>query len=72
MTTATDIHDRLLKEDVRFQRLFEEHRRYEQRLEQLQSRRWLSDEERVEEVQLKKRKLALKDEMAAIVRCAGE
>jgi hypothetical protein len=46
--------------------LAEEHVQYSKRLESLTSKRFLSDEEQVEEVRLKKLKLRLKDQMESI------
>ena len=62
------VRERLEREDSRFQALKERHREYERRLEELRSRRWLSDEEQLEEGRVKKLKLAVRDEMEAMVR----
>lgn len=63
-----ELRDLLHEKDDEFRRLDEEHRRHEARLADLQSRSYLSDEEKREEVELKKRKLFLKDRMAEIAR----
>ncbi len=59
--------ERVSREDPGFRRLQEKHREYDRRLRELQSQRYLSDEEKFEEVRLKKMKLALKDEMEAML-----
>jgi uncharacterized protein YdcH (DUF465 family) len=46
-----------------FQRLALEHSQYSQRLESLTQKRYLTDDEKLEEVRLKKLKLRLKDQM---------
>ncbi|MGH9457970.1 MAG: DUF465 domain-containing protein [Thermoanaerobaculia bacterium] len=68
MAERDDIHGRLLKEDAEFRTWTEEHRRYESRLAVLATKPTLSTEEEVEEKTLKKRKLHLKDQMAAKIR----
>lgn len=62
------ITDRLVREDDEFRRLFDRHRSFEQRLEKLNTRHYLSAEEKLEAITLKKHKLALKDRMAEIAR----
>lgn len=57
------LKERLLRESEEFRRLVEKHRRCEERLEVLKAKGHLSEEEQLEERQLKKKKLALKDKM---------
>lgn len=49
-----------------FQRLVQEHSQYSQRLESLTQKRYLTDDEKLEEVRLKKLKLRLKDQMYSL------
>jgi uncharacterized protein YdcH (DUF465 family) len=51
-----------------YRRLAEKHRKCEERLAELRGRLLLSEPEKLEEVTLKKQKLALKDRMEAIAR----
>lgn len=60
------VRDELLAGNDEFQKLAEEHRNYSQRLELLSNKKYLSEEEKVEEVKLKKLKLRLKDEMTTL------
>jgi len=53
----------LLRENAAFRGLHEEHQTCEERLEGLRSKSFLTEEEKFEERELKKRKLALKDRM---------
>ena len=53
----------LLRENSDFRRLHEDHQACEKRLEDLQNKSFLTEEEKLEERDLKKRKLALKDRM---------
>jgi hypothetical protein len=60
-----EIHDPLSEE---LDRLHAEHRRYAQRLEELIEKPYLSDDEQLEEVRLKKLKLHAKDLIYALER----
>ena len=58
--------EQLLTGHDQFQRLVQEHSQYSQRLESLTQKRYLTDDEKLEEVRLKKLKLRLKDQMLYI------
>jgi hypothetical protein len=58
----------LLSSQEVLQKLAMEHSQYSQRLEQLTEKRFLTDDEKIEEVRLKKLKLRLKDQMENIER----
>jgi uncharacterized protein YdcH (DUF465 family) len=62
-----ELRQQLLSRDAEFRRLAEEHHSYDEQLEQLNRRHHLSEEERIQEITLKKRKLMLKDQMYAMV-----
>lgn len=60
--------DQLLASHDEFRRLVVEHTQYEKRLDSLTQKRYLTDDEKLEEVRLKKLKLRLKDQMESIER----
>jgi uncharacterized protein YdcH (DUF465 family) len=60
---AAESRQQLLTANEEFRRLAQEHNQYAQRLDALINKRYLSEEEKMEEVRLKKLKLRLKDEM---------
>ena len=60
--------DQLLTEHEEFRKLAQEHTQYSQRLDLLTEKRYLSEDEKLEEVRLKKLKLRLKDQMESIER----
>ncbi|HTA24558.1 MAG TPA: DUF465 domain-containing protein [Terriglobales bacterium] len=60
--------DQLLNNHEEFRQLVLEHTQYEQRLDSLTQKRFLTDDEKLEEVRLKKLKLRLKDQMQNIER----
>ena len=53
--------------DPEFRELAREHGRYEERLSELSSLTYPNDDEQLEEITLKKKKLAIKDQMHSIM-----
>lgn len=60
------VREQLLVSHEEFRRLAQEHTHYSQRLNSLIEKRYLTEDEKVEEVRLKKLKLWLKDQMESI------
>jgi hypothetical protein len=58
--------ENLLTSQDELQRLAQEHSQYSQRLDSLTQKRFLTDDEKMEEVRLKKLKLRLKDQMQSL------
>ena len=67
MTQADNLKEELMTSNPEFRELAREHGRYEARLSELSALSYPSDEEQLEEVTLKKKKLALKDQMYSIM-----
>ena len=65
---AQEVKDLLLRDHEQYRQLAERHHQLDDRLHELTERHYLSESEQVEEVTIKKRKLALKDQMEEIVR----
>jgi len=65
---AQEVKNFLLQSDQQFRQLAEQHHRLDDRLHQLIEKHYLSATEQFEQVTLKKKKLALKDQMESIVR----
>jgi uncharacterized protein YdcH (DUF465 family) len=65
---ASQVRDLLMASNDEFRRLAQEHAQYSQRLDSLANKRYLSEDEKVEEVRLKKLKLRLKDQMEQLER----
>ena len=66
--TTEDIRDVLMRESEEFQQLSQRHRELDDRLNSLTTKFLLSQEEKLEEVTIKKKKLAIKDRMAFMLR----
>ncbi len=65
---ASQPRDLLMASNEEFRRLAQEHQQYSQRLDSLIQKRYLSEDEKIEEVRLKKLKLRLKDQMEQLER----
>lgn len=61
------LKEQLMTTDPEFRELAREHGRYEERLHELSALAHPNDDEQMEEVTLKKKKLAVKDQMQVIM-----
>jgi uncharacterized protein YdcH (DUF465 family) len=62
------LKEELIRTDDEYRRLHDEHKEYERRLEELNHKSLLSEEDEVEEKKIKLHKLVLKDHMEVILR----
>jgi uncharacterized protein YdcH (DUF465 family) len=62
-----ELREKLMSSNDEFRRLAKEHQSYARELEKLSTRPYLNEEERLQEINLKKRKLLLKDRMQSMV-----
>lgn len=62
-----EVRDVLLANDAEFQRLVQEHSRYEAELERLSRQHYLNSDDLILEITLKKKKLRVKDEMEQLM-----
>ena len=67
-TPAEAIREELMANNPEYRRLREEHTRFASQLDQLAAKIFLSEEEKLEEVRLKKLKLRVKDQMEMLVK----
>jgi uncharacterized protein YdcH (DUF465 family) len=67
IANTESLKEELIDRDPAFRELAKEHHKYEERLTELSSLAYPSDEEQIEESTLKKKKLALKDQMYSIL-----
>jgi len=67
ITKADSLKEQLMTSNPEFRELVREHGRYEERLSELSALSYPSDEEQLEETTLKKKKLAIKDQMYSLM-----
>ena len=67
ITKADSLKEQLMTSNPEFRELVREHGRYEDRLSELSALSYPSDEEQLEETTLKKKKLAIKDQMYSLM-----
>lgn len=67
ITQADNLKEQLMTMNPEFRELAREHGRYEERLSELSALTYPNDEEQLEEITLKKKKLAIKDQMHSIM-----
>ena len=67
MSKADSLKEELMASNPEFRELAREHGRYEERLSELSALAYPNDEEQLEEVTLKKKKLAIKDQMYSLM-----
>lgn len=58
-----ELKELMIKQSEEFRKLYEEHQQCEKKLDLFKEKSFLTDEEKLEEKDLKKKKLALKDKM---------
>ncbi len=62
-----ELREQLMNSSEEFRKLAAEHHAYAEQLEKLSSRHFLTEEEKIEEITLKKKKLMLKDQMYSLL-----
>jgi uncharacterized protein YdcH (DUF465 family) len=67
IATIDSVKDELIKENQNFRELVQKHTNYEKRLTELAGLTYPNEEEQLEELTLKKKKLVVKDEIYAMM-----
>lgn len=67
MSTPDAVRDELLRTNPTFRELVNQHQNFEERLTELAHLTYPNDDEQIEEVTLKKKKLMIKDEIYAMM-----
>ena len=65
--TEAEIKEQLMSSNPHFRSMVEEHKQYEGKLVALNSLHHMSEQDHLEEIQLKKKKLHLKDQMNSML-----
>ncbi|MBZ5640274.1 MAG: hypothetical protein LAO51_16130 [Acidobacteriia bacterium] len=68
MESNDAVRERLSRDDEGYRRLAQKHQEYDRRLEELRGLRYPTEVEKLEEIRLKKLKLAMKDQMEERIR----
>lgn len=68
MQLSQQVREFLAKNDEEFRRLYEKHQEFEQELEALAKKGFLSPEEELRVAEVKKKKLTVKDQMLLIAK----
>ena len=58
-----ELKELMIKKNEDFKKIYKQHQKYEKELEKFKAKSFLSEEEKLKEKELKKKKLALKDRM---------
>jgi uncharacterized protein YdcH (DUF465 family) len=61
------VKDYLMKNNERFRELVDEHQQFEQQLQEYSGKAFLTPDEQFQETVIKKKKLALKDQMQLLI-----
>ena len=67
MMKEEEIKEQLMASSADFRRLAEEHHQYEGKLQEINSRQHMSEQDHLEVITLKKKKLHLKDQMNSMI-----
>ncbi|MBI1896818.1 MAG: YdcH family protein [Acidobacteria bacterium] len=67
VNTQNELKAHLMATNDNFRRLAEQHAQYKRRVEELEAKHALSEQEKLEESRLKKLKLHVKDQMAQMI-----
>ncbi len=67
MMKEEEIKEHLMSANPEFRSLVEEHKQYDSQLEKLLNRQHMTEQDRLTEIRLKKKKLQLKDQMNSMI-----